>query len=48
MTVGPGDLDILTVTDSPEEMEKLVREALFESRLEIATRPRRIRLLAES
>jgi hypothetical protein len=48
MTVGPLDLDILTVTDSPEEMEKLVREALFESRLEIATRPRRIRLLAES
>jgi uncharacterized protein (TIGR00730 family) len=48
MTVGPRDLDILTVTDSPEEMEKLVREALFESRLEIATRPRRIRLLAES
>ena len=47
-TVGPRDLEILTVTDSPEEMEKMVREALFESRMEIATRPRRIRLLAES
>ena len=41
------DLDIITVTDDPEVMEKEVRQALFESRIEIARRPRRIRFLAE-
>ncbi len=47
-TVGPHDPDLITITDSPQEMEAMVRKALYESRLAIATRPRRIRLLAES
>jgi uncharacterized protein (TIGR00730 family) len=47
-TVAPGDPELITVTDSPDEMESLVRKALHASRLSIATRPRRIRLLAES
>ena len=47
-TVAPGDPDLITVTDSPDEMEALVRKALHAHRLEIATRPRRIRLLGES
>ena len=47
-TVAPRDPDLITITDSPEVMETMVRKALYESRLAIATRPRRIRLLAES
>ena len=47
-TVGPYDPDLITVTDDPEVMEARVRKALFDSRIEIARRPRRIRLLAES
>jgi hypothetical protein len=47
-TVAPQDPDLITITDSPEVMETMVRKALYESRIAIATRPRRIRLLAES
>jgi uncharacterized protein (TIGR00730 family) len=47
-TVALGDPDLITVTDSPEAVEQLVRQALHASRLEIARRPRRIRLLGES
>ena len=47
-TVGPDDAALMTVTDSPDEMESLVRKALFAHRLAIATRPRRIRMLGES
>jgi hypothetical protein len=46
-TVGPGDPEIITVTDDPEVMETMVRKALYANRLAIAGRPRRIRLLAE-
>ena len=46
-TVGPGDPEIITVTDDPEVMETMVRKALYANRLAIAARPRRIRLLAE-
>ena len=46
-TIAGADLEIITVTDDPQVMEAEVREALFESRIEIARRPRRIRFLAE-
>ncbi|HET9275087.1 MAG TPA: TIGR00730 family Rossman fold protein [Gemmatimonadales bacterium] len=46
-TVSPGDLDLLTPTDSPDEMAEAVYRALEASRAEIEARPRRRRILGE-
>ena len=47
-TIAPEDIHLLTPTDSAEVVEGIVRNALEEHRDEIATRPRRIRMLGES
>ena len=46
-TISPEDQSLLTVTDSPDEIEAVVRGALGAHRAEIAARPRRIRMLGE-
>jgi predicted Rossmann-fold nucleotide-binding protein len=46
-TISAEDLDLLTPTDSPEEMAHVVYRALEANRTAIAGRPRRRRLLGE-
>jgi uncharacterized protein (TIGR00730 family) len=46
-TISAEDLDLLTPTDSPEEMADVVYRALEANRTAIAARPRRRRLLGE-
>ena len=46
-TIAPGDVHLLTPTDSPEVVEGIVRNALQEHQAEIIARPRRIRILGE-
>ena len=46
-TIAPEDLDLLTPTDSPEEMAGLVYRALEANRKAIVARPRRRRMLGE-
>jgi uncharacterized protein (TIGR00730 family) len=46
-TIGSDDPRLLTVTDSPDQVEAAVRGALATHRREIAERPRRIRMLGE-
>ena len=46
-TISAEDLDLLTPTDSPEEMARVVYQALEANRAAIAARPRRRRILGE-
>jgi uncharacterized protein (TIGR00730 family) len=46
-TISPEDAELMTPTDSPDDVESLVRRALAAHRDEVAARPRRIRLLGE-
>src|SRR5262245_31980943 len=47
-TIAPEDINLLTPTDSAEVVEGIVKNALDQHAVEIAARPRRIRLLMES
>jgi len=46
-TIAPEDAHLLTPTDSPEVVEGMVRNALDKHRVEIAARPRLVRLFGE-
>jgi uncharacterized protein (TIGR00730 family) len=46
-TIAAEDLDLLTPTDSPEEMAHMVYRALEANRTAISARPRRRRILGE-
>ncbi len=46
-TISPSDLDLLTPTDSPDEVEGIIRRALAANQSAIAASPHRIRLLME-
>ncbi|HEV8358537.1 MAG TPA: TIGR00730 family Rossman fold protein [Gemmatimonadales bacterium] len=46
-TITPADQSLVTATDSPDEVEAVVRRTLAAHRAEIAAQPRRIRLLGE-
>jgi len=46
-TVAPEDIHLLTLTDSPDVVESLIRHALEQHQSDIRARPRRIRLLGE-
>ncbi|NOT06931.1 MAG: TIGR00730 family Rossman fold protein [Gemmatimonadales bacterium] len=46
-TIAPVDVDLLIVSDSPDEAAARVRAALEKNRKLIAARPRRVRLLGE-
>jgi hypothetical protein len=46
-TISAEDVDLLHVTDSPEEVERVVRDTLAVHRRDIERQPRRIRLLGE-
>jgi uncharacterized protein (TIGR00730 family) len=46
-TISESDLDLLTPTDSPDEVEGIIRRTLAGNKSAIAARPRRIRLLME-
>jgi uncharacterized protein (TIGR00730 family) len=46
-TISESDADLLTPTDSPDEVEGIVRRTLAANRSAIAAQPRRMRLLGE-
>ncbi len=46
-TISQSDADLMTPTDSPDEVEGIVRRALAANQSAIAARPHRIRLLME-
>ncbi|HEU5219853.1 MAG TPA: TIGR00730 family Rossman fold protein [Gemmatimonadales bacterium] len=46
-TISQSDADLMTPTDSPDEVEGIIRRTLAANRSAIAAQPRRIRLLME-
>ena len=46
-TISASDADLLTPTDSPDEVEGIIRRTLAANKTAIAARPRQIRLLME-
>lgn len=46
-TITPGDPDLITLTDSPDEVETIVRQTLKSHAATIAKQPRRLRFLGE-
>ena len=46
-TIAPEDQGLVTATDSPDEVEAVVRRTLAAHRAEIAAQPRRVRLFGE-
>ena len=46
-TISSADADLLTSTDSPDEMEGIIRRTLAANKSAIAARPRQIRLMME-
>jgi hypothetical protein len=47
-TISPEDPDLLVSTDSPDEVENIIRRTLAEHAAAISARPRRLRLLGEN